>query len=162
PPSLSFLGRHLRPITLGGAEAMSRANVRVTPEDAESILTWGRVRGPDGLTMLVSARFEEHWSIEELRQSPWVELVPASFVEPPRVINRRAWHAFTWACSSCDRLDATQVENLEVVLEGGELALHFRGEPELRVTDWGELIVSSRLASLFEEHGLGLRPIART
>jgi len=140
---------------------MSRANVRVTPDEAESIITWGQVRGPDGRTLLAWVRFEERWSVEELHETAWVELAPAAFVESPQVLNRRASYAFSWACTFCDRLDAEQVDDLELVLEG-EPALHFRGQPELRLTSWGELVVSSRLGPLFEEHRLGLRSIAGT
>lgn len=166
PPELAFLARQLR--SLDGPEVpptdrICTAHVRVTPEQAEGILAWGRMRGVDGRTLLASATFDERWLARELSDAVVVELTRAPAVEAAAVVGRSLSHLARWACSYCDRVRLEQVGPLEPVLEEpADAELLHRAPPELLLTDGGELIVASRLRSVLEAHGLATRRLVGT
>ncbi|MGZ6028315.1 MAG: hypothetical protein ACXWK5_02755 [Myxococcaceae bacterium] len=166
PPELAFLARQLRSLDgpeVPPAERICTAHVRVTPEQADGIVTWGRMRGVDGRTLLASATFDERWTSRELLDAAVVELVRAPAVEAPAVVGRSQSHLARWSCSHCDRLRLDQVGPLEPVLdEPAEVELLHRARPELLLTDAGELIASSRLRAVFEAQGLETRPLVGT
>jgi hypothetical protein len=166
PPELAFLARQLRSLDgpeVPPAERICTAHVRVTPEQAEGIVSWGRMRGVDGRTLLASATFDERWTACELSDAAVVELARAPAVEAPAVVGRSQSHLARWACSHCDRLRLEQVGLLEPVLdEPAEVELLHRARPELLLTDGGELVASSRLRPVLEAHGLELRPLVGT
>lgn len=163
PPDLAFVGRQLR--SLDGPEVppnerISSAYVQVTPEQAEALLTWGRMRTVDGRTLLASVSFEERWHARELAPTEVVELVRPPGVDAPVVIGRGRSHIARWACSYCDRLRWDQVGPLELMLdEPADVELMHRARPELLLTAAGELVVSSRLRPVFERHGLVTREV---
>jgi len=166
PPELTFVGRQLR--SLDGPEVppsdrISTAYVELTPEQAEAVLTWGRTRGIDGRTLLASASFEERWRAHELAGTAVVELARAPAVDAPVVLGRGRSHLARWACSHCERLHWEQVGPLELALdEPADVELLHRARPELRLTDAGELVVSSRLRPVLDAHRLGTRPVLGT
>lgn len=166
PPELAFLSRQLRSLDgpeVPPAERICTAHVRVTPEQAEGIVAWGRMRGVDGRTLLATATFDERWTARELADATVVELTRAPTVEAPPVVGRSQSHHARWACSHCDRLRLEQVGPLEPVLdEPAEVEILHRARPELLLTDGGELIASSRLRPVLEAHGLELRPLVGT
>src|SRR4029079_8924100 len=98
-------------------ERISTAHVQVTPQQAEGILAWGRMRMVDGRTLLASARFEERWHAGELAAGTVVELVRAPAADAPVVLARRRSHLARRACSHCDRLRFEQVGPLELALD---------------------------------------------
>ncbi len=166
PAELAGIARQLR--SLDGPEVppnerISTAYVQVTPEQAEAILAWGRMRMVDGQTLLASATFEERWRPHELADASAVELVRAPAVDPPTVLGRGRSHLARWACSHCDRIRLEQVGPLEVLLdEPADVELVHRARPELLLTDAAELLASSRLRPVFEAHGLGTLPVVGT
>ncbi|HSP19466.1 MAG TPA: hypothetical protein VLQ79_08130 [Myxococcaceae bacterium] len=166
PPELAFLGRELRSLDgpeIAPVERICTAHVRVTPEQAEGIVAWGRMRAVDGRTLLASVSFEERWRARELSDAAVVELARAPGLEAPPVVGRSESYAARWACSHCDRLRLEQVGLLEPVLdEPAEVELLHRARPEVLLGVWGELIVASRLRPLLESHGLELRPVIGT
>ena len=81
PPELAFLARQLR--SLDGPEVppherISTAYVELSPEQAEAVVAWGRMRGIDGRTLLASATYEERWRAHELAGVAAVELGPGA------------------------------------------------------------------------------------
>jgi len=166
PSELAFLGRQLRSLdgpALAPSERTSSAHVQVTPEQAEAILAWGRVRGVDGRTLLVGARFEERWTARELAGAPAVELARPASLDAPVVVGRSRSHQARWACSHCDRIRWDQVGDLELALEEpAEVELLHRARPELLLTQAGELVVAARLRHVLERHGLRTRPVSGT
>ena len=166
PSELAFIARQLR--SLDGPEVppndrISTAYVRLTPEQAELVVAWGRVRGVDGRTLLASATYEERWRPHELAGAAAVELARAPAVGPPLVIGRSRSHLAHWACSYCDRLRAEQVGPLELALdEPADVELVHRARPELLISQAGELVVSSRLRPVLERYGLATRPVVGT
>ena len=166
PPELGFLARHLRALDgpeVPPTERICTAHVRVTPEQAEGIVTWGRMRGVDGRTLLASAVFDERWAARELSDVAVVELARAPAVEAAAVVGRSLSHLARWACTSCDRLRLEQVGPLEPVLdEPADVELLHRAPPDLVLTDGGELVASSRLRSALEAHGLATRRLVGT
>ena len=89
PSELAFIGRQLR--SLDGPEVppnerVCTAHVQVSPEQAEAILSWGRMRTVDGRTLLASVTFDERWHPQELGPSAVVELVRAPAVDSPVVL----------------------------------------------------------------------------
>jgi hypothetical protein len=166
PPDLAFVGRQLRSLDgpeVPPSERISTAYVRVTPEQAEGLLAWGRMRTVDGRTLLASVSFEERWHARELAPAAVVELVRAPAVDAPVVLARGRSHVARWACSYCDRLRWEQVGPLELMLdEPADVELLHRARPELLLTAAGELVVSSRLRPVFEGHGLATREVLRT
>ncbi|HZJ56032.1 MAG TPA: hypothetical protein VFD38_17955 [Myxococcaceae bacterium] len=163
PPGLAFLGRQLRSLDgpeVPPSERISTAYVQVTPDQAEDILAWGRMRSVDGRTLLASATFEERWRAHELAPGAVVELTRATTVDAPAVLARGRSHLARWACSHCDRVRWEQVGSLELSLdEPGDVELLHRARPELQLTSAGELVVSSRLRPVFEGIGLRTRPV---
>ena len=163
PPDLAFVGRQLRSLDgpeVPPSERISTAYVRVTPEQADALLTWGRMRTVDGRTLLASVSFEERWQARELARAAVVELVRAPAVDAPVVLARGRSHLARWACSYCDRLRWEQVGPLELMLdEPADVELLHRARPELLLTTAGELIVSSRLRPVFEKHGVATRKV---
>lgn len=166
PPELAFIARQLRSLDgpeVAPSERISTAYVRVTPEQAESLFAWGRVRSVDGRTLLASATFEERWRAHELAPGGVVELARAATVDPPVVLARGRSHVARWACSYCDRLRWEQVGALELSLdEPADVELVHRSRPELLLTSGGELVVSSRVRPVFEGQGLRTRPVLGT
>jgi hypothetical protein len=166
PPELSAIARQLR--SLDGPEVppnerISTAYVQVTPEQAEAILAWGRMRTVDGKTLLASAAFEERWRARELADTGVVELARAPAVASPLVLGRSRSHLARWACSHCERLRCEQVGPLELGLdEPADVELLHRARPEILLTSAGELVVSSRLRPVLEAHGLPPRPVLGT
>jgi hypothetical protein len=166
PPDLAFVGRQLR--SLDGPEVppnerISTAYVQVTPEQAEALITWGRMRVVDGRTLLASVSFEERWHARELAPATVVELIRPASVDAPVVLGRGRSHLARWACSYCDRLRWEQVGPLELMLdEPADVERLHRARPELLLTAAGELIVSSRLRPVFEAHGLATREVLGT
>lgn len=163
PPELAFLARQLRSLDgpeVAPSERISTAYVRVTPEQAETLLAWGRLRTVDGRTLLASATFEERWRAHEFAPDGVVELVRASNVDAPVVLARGRSHLARWACSYCDRLRWEQVGALELSLdEAADVELVHRARPELLLTSGGELVVSSRLRPVIEGQGLRTRSV---
>ena len=163
PPELAFIARQLRSLDgpeVPPSERISTAHVQVTPQQAEGILAWGRMRTIDGRTLLASVSFEERWHARELDPGTVVELVRAPAADAPVVLGRGRSHLARWACSHCDRLRWEQVGPLELALdEPLDAELLHRARPDLLLTGAGELIVSSRLRPLFEDHGLGTREV---
>lgn len=166
PPELAFIARQLRSLDgpeVAPSERISTAYVRVTQEQAESLLTWGRVRTVDGRTLLASATFEERWRAHELAPGGVVELARAATVDAPVVLARGRSHVARWACSYCDRLRWEQVGPLELSLdEPADVELLHHARPELLLTSGGELVTSSRLRPVFEGEGLRTRPVLGT
>ena len=166
PPDLAFVGRLLRSLDgpeVPPSERISLAYVRVTPGQAEALLTWGRMRTVDGRTLLASVSFEERWHARELAPAGTIELVRAPAADAPVVVARGRSHVARWACSYCDRLRWEQVGPLELLLdEPAEVELVHRARPELLLTAAGELVVSSRLRPVFEAHGLATREVVGT
>jgi hypothetical protein len=166
PPDLAFVGRLLRSLDgpeVPPSERISLAYVRVTPDQAEDLLTWGRMRTVDGRTLLASVSFEERWYARELAPDGVVELVRAPAADAPVVVARGRSHLARWACSYCDRLGWEQVGPLELLTdEPVEVELVHRARPELLLTAAGELVVSSRLRPVFEAHGLATREVVGT
>jgi len=166
PPELVFIARQLRSLDgpeVAPSERISTAYVRVTPEQAESLLAWGRMRSVDGRTLLASATFEERWRPSELAPGGVVELARGAAVDAPVVLARGRSHLARWACSYCDRVRSEQVGSLELALdEPADVELVHRARPELLLTSAGELVVSSRLRRLFEGVGLETRPVLGT
>jgi hypothetical protein len=166
PPELAFISRQLRSLDgpeVPPSERISTAYVQVTPEQAESLLSWGRMRTVDGRTLLASATFEERWRPSELAPGGVVELARAAVVDAPVVLARGRSHLARWACSYCDRVRSDQVGSLELALdEPADVELLNRARPELLLTSAGELVVSSRLRKVFEEQGLEARPVLGT
>jgi hypothetical protein len=166
PPELAFLARQLR--SLDGPEVppherISTAYVELSPEQAEAVVAWGRMRGIDGRTLLASATYEERWRAHELAGVAAVELGRAPAVGPPLVLGRSRSHLARWACSHCDRIRWEQVGPLELALdEPADVELLHRARPELLLTEVGELVVSSRLRPVLEAHGLATRPVLGT
>jgi hypothetical protein len=158
PSDLAFIGRQLRSLDgpeVPPSERVCTAHVQVSPEQAEAILTWGRMRTVDGRTLLASVSFDERWHPQELDQSAVVELVRAPALDPPVVLARGRSHLARWACSHCDRIRWEQVGALELVLdEPADVELLHRARPELLLTKAGELVASSRLRGIFEGQGL--------
>jgi len=163
---MAFLARQLR--SLDGPEVppnerISTAYVRLTPEQAEAVVAWGRIRGVDGRTLLASATFEERWKAHELVGAAAVELGRAPAVAPPLVLGRSRSHLAHWACSHCDRLRWEQVGPLELALdEPADVELLHRARPEVLISGAGELVVSSRLRPVLERFGLVTRPVVGT
>ena len=166
PSELAFIARQLRSLDgpeVPPSERICTAYVQVTPEQAEEILAWGRMRTVDGRTLLASVSFEERWHAQELVPAGVVELARAAAVDAPVVLGRGRSHLARWACSHCDRLRWEQVGSLELALdEPADVELLHRARPELLLTAAGELVVSSRLRSLFEGHGLPTRAVLGT
>jgi hypothetical protein len=166
PPELVFIARQLRSLDgpeVAPSERISTAYVQVTPEQAESLLAWGRMRSVDGRTLLASATFEERWRPSELAPGGVVELARGAAVDAPVVLARGRSHLARWACSYCDRVRFEQVGSLELALdEPADVELVHRARPELLLTSAGELVVSSRLRKLFEGVGLETRPVLGT
>ena len=166
PPGLAFVARQLRSIDgpeVPPSERISTAYVQVTPEQAESLISWGRMRSVDGRTLLASATFEERWRAHEIAPTGMVELAQISTVDAPVVLARGRSHLARWACSHCDRLRWEQVGPLELSLdEPADVELLHRARPELLLTAAGELVVSSRLRSVFEGHLLRTRAVLGT
>ena len=166
PPDLAFVGRQLRSLDgpeVPPSERISTAYVQVTPEQAEALLVWGRMRSVDGRTLLASVSFEERWHARELAPAAVVELVRPQGVDAPLVIGRGRSHLARWACSYCDRLRWEQVGPLELMLdEPADVELLHRARPELLLTAAGELVVSPRLRPVFEGHGLATREVLGT
>jgi hypothetical protein len=162
PPELAFIARQLRSLDgpeVAPSDRISTAYVRVTPEQAETLLAWGGVRTVDGRTLLASATFEERWRAHELAPGGVVELARAASVDSPVVLARGRSHVARWACSYCDRLRWEQVGALELSLdEAADVELVHRARPELLLTSGGELVVSSRLRPIFEGQGSGHGP----
>ncbi len=166
PPDLAFVGRLLRSLDgpeVPPSERISTAYVQVTPEQAEALLTWGRMRTVDGRTLLASVSFEERWHARELHPAEIVELVRPPAVDAPVVLARSRSHLARWACSYCDRLRWEQVGPLELMLdEPADVELLHRARPELLLTAAGELVVSSRLRPVLEAYGLATREVLGT
>jgi hypothetical protein len=166
PPELAFVARQLRSLdgpAVPPNERTSTAHVQATPEQAEAILAWGRMRGVDGRMLLDSARFEERWTAHELAAAPAVELVRPPSLDAPPVVGRSRSHLVRWACSHCDRLRWEQIGDLELALdEPADVELLHRARPELLLTHAGELVVASRLRPVVERHGLSTRPLSGT
>jgi len=166
PPDLAFVARLLRSLDgpeVPPSERISLAYVKVTPEQAEALLTWGRMRTVDGRTLLASVSFEERWHAREIAPAGIVELVRAPAAEAPVVVARGRSHLARWACSYCDRLRWEQVGPLELLLDvPSDVELVHRAHPELLLTTAGELVVSSRLRPVFEGHGLTTREVVGT
>jgi hypothetical protein len=166
PPELAFIARQLRSLDgpeVPPSERVSTAYVQVTPEQAEAIVTWGRMRGVDGRTLLASASFQERWRAHELADATVVELVRAPAVNVLAVLGRSRSHLARWACSHCERLRWEQVGPLELALEEpADVELLHRARPELMLTESGELVVSSRLRSILEAHRLPTRAVLGT
>ena len=166
PPELAFLARQLRSLDgpeVPPTERICTAHVRVSPEQAEGIVAWGRMRGVDGRTLLASATFDERWTARELSDAAMVELARAPAVDAPAVVGRSQSHLARWTCSHCDRLRLDQVGPLEPVLdEPPDVELLHRARPEVLLSDGGELLVSSRLRPLVEAHGVATRPVLGT
>jgi hypothetical protein len=166
PPELSAIARQLRSLDGPGvppSERISTAYVQVSPEQAEAILAWGRMRTVDGKTLLASVTFEERWRAQELADAEVVELARAPVADAPAVLGRSRSHLARWACSHCDRLRWEQVGPLELALdEPADVELLHRARPELLLTHAGELVVSTRLRAILEAHGLATRPVLGT
>jgi hypothetical protein len=166
PPELAFIARQLRSLDgpeVAPSERISSAYVQVSPEQAESLLAWGRMRTVDGRTLLASATFEERWRPHELAPTGVVELVRAAVLDAPVVLARGRSHLARWACSYCDRVRSDQVGSLELALdEPADVELAHRARPELLLTSAGELVVSSRLRKVFEDQGLETRAVLGT
>ena len=166
PPELAFIARQLRSLDgpeVAPSERISTAYVQVSPEQAESLLAWGRMRSVDGRTLLASATFEDRWHAHELAPGGVVELVRAAALDAPVVLARGRSHLARWACSYCDRIRSEQVGSLELALdEPADVELAYRARPELLLTSAGELVVSSRLRKVFEGQGLETRPVLGT
>ena len=166
PPELAFIIRQLRSLDgpeVPPSERISTAYLRVTPEQAEGIIAWGRVRTVDGRTLLASATYEERWRAHEIPDGAVVELVRPSSLDAPTVLGRGRSHLARWACSHCDRIRWEQVAPLELALdEPADVELVHRARPELLLTEAGELVATSRLRSLLEGQGLGTRPVVGT
>jgi hypothetical protein len=166
PPELAFLARQLR--SLDGPEVppnerISTAYVELTPEQAEAVVAWGRMRGVDGRTLLASATYEERWRAQELAGAAAVELGRGPTVGAPPLLGRSRSHLAHWGCSYCDRLRWEQVGPLELALdEPADVEVLHRARPEVLLTEAGELVVSSRLRSVLEAHGLAIRPVVGT
>jgi hypothetical protein len=166
PPELAFIARQLRSLDgpeVPPSERISTAYVQVSPEQAESLLAWGRMRTVDGRTLLASATFEERWRAHELAPGGVVELARAAALDAPVVLARGRSHLARWACSYCDRIRSEQVGSLELSLdEPADVELVHRARPELLLTSAGELVVSSRLRRVFEGQGLETCPVLGT
>jgi hypothetical protein len=147
PADLASVGPAFEP-----TRRAARAEVEVTAEQAERIVSWG-ARRREGKTILEAIRWIERWEPTDLASVQAAELrLPEG--EMPRVVNVPQAYLGRWVCTHCDRT---------VLEQRGPLAVEWTDEPrDLEQTASGELLVRGEYREVISGAGLEVRALVGT
>jgi hypothetical protein len=146
-PDLAFVGPAFEP-----TRSAARAEVEVTAEQAERIVSWGAQRR-DGKTVLEAIRWIERWEPADLPSMQVAELRPPEG-EMPEVVNAPEAYVGRWLCTHCDRT---------VLEQRGPLAVKWTDPPrDLEQTATGELLVRREYRDVVSGAGLEVRALVGT
>jgi len=125
--------------------------ITVSLEEANEIVDWGRVK-EDGWSRLRSIRMYDRYELADLDDLRIVEVFesPLEQGEPYKILNAREALNAVQACAYCDRVDETQIADLDVRATVNR---------DFKRTENEQWLVSPRVQAILADAGIAFRPL---